>query len=263
MEPKKTIGILYICTGKYVVFWRDFYLSAEKNFIPNIEKHYFVFTDSSEIEFEQENNNIHRFYQSDLGWPDNTLQRFHIFLNKEHEINRVDYLIFCNANLLFQEIVTEQNFLPTEQDRLIAVQHPGFFNKNRDQFTYDTNPKSTAYIPKNEGKYYVAGGLNGGLTKDFLKAMQVMEKNIDQDLGYDIIAKWHDESHWNRYIIGRSDVKILDPSYLYPEDWNIPFSPRIIVRDKSKYGGHSFLRGERDNYGTIIIQRLKKIFKKL
>ena len=27
------IGILYICTGKYDIFWKDFYLSAERYFM--------------------------------------------------------------------------------------------------------------------------------------------------------------------------------------------------------------------------------------
>ena len=41
------IGILYICTGKYDIFWKDFYLSAERYFMQDqsfiIE--YYVFTD--------------------------------------------------------------------------------------------------------------------------------------------------------------------------------------------------------------------------
>ena len=35
---KKSIGVLYICTGPYVLFWKDFFESFEKNFLPNIEK---------------------------------------------------------------------------------------------------------------------------------------------------------------------------------------------------------------------------------
>lgn len=42
------IAILYICTGKYNVFFRDFYSSSEKYFLPNCEKTYFVFSDNQE-----------------------------------------------------------------------------------------------------------------------------------------------------------------------------------------------------------------------
>ena len=80
------IGILYICTGKYTIFWKDFYLSCEKHFIPEEEKHYYVFTDSKEIDFETENSNIHRIYQENLGWPGNTLRRYEMFLGAKKDI---------------------------------------------------------------------------------------------------------------------------------------------------------------------------------
>lgn len=259
METKKTVGILYICTGNYVVFWRDFYLSMEKYFLPETEKHYYVFTDSSQIDFEQENKNIHRIYQEDLGWPDNTLKRFHVFLGHEPVISQNDYLFFCNANLEIKTTITEKEFLPMGNKKLLAVTHPGFFNKKKNQFTYDRNKKSTAYVSPNEGEVYVAGGLNGGYAADFLDAMKVMKKNIDQDSQRGIIAKWHDESHWNRYVVDHSDVKFIDPSYLYPEGWVIPFPQKIVVRDKKRYGGHSSLRKQKESF----VLKLKSIIKKL
>ena len=54
---KKSIGILYICTGPYVLFWEDFYKSFQKRFLIDFEKHYFVFTDAEEI-YGQENQNV-------------------------------------------------------------------------------------------------------------------------------------------------------------------------------------------------------------
>ena len=78
------IGILYICTGKYDIFWKDFYLSAERHFLqdPSFTLEYYVFTDSSKLYDEENNKHIHRIRQKNLGWPDNTLKRFHIFLRK-------------------------------------------------------------------------------------------------------------------------------------------------------------------------------------
>jgi hypothetical protein len=257
-ENNTTIGILYICTGNYVMFWRDFYLSMEKYFLPDCEKHYFVFTDSSEIDFEKENANIHRLYQPDLGWPDNTLKRFHIFLKQELIISEMNYLFFCNANLLVQKIISAEEFLPSENQTLVAVQHPGFFDKKRNKFTYETNTDSTAHVPYDQGRWYVAGGLNGGKTKIFIEAMNVMKNNIDRDTKHGIVAKWHDESHWNRYVIDRIDVKILSPEFLYPEGWNIPFAPKILIRDKQKFGGHAFLRKQKET----LCYTLKKIIKK-
>lgn len=39
-----TIGMLYICTGKYTVFWPEFYETFSRNFLPGCKKEYFIFT---------------------------------------------------------------------------------------------------------------------------------------------------------------------------------------------------------------------------
>ena len=44
-----TIGMLYICTGKYTVFWPEFYETFNRNFLPGYKKEYFVFTDAPSI----------------------------------------------------------------------------------------------------------------------------------------------------------------------------------------------------------------------
>lgn len=257
------IGILYICTGKYSIFWKDFYLSMEEKFITDSEKHYFVFTDSAELEFEKENPRIHRIYQENLGWPGNTLMRFHIFLNIEKELENMDYLFFFNANLFVKEKIANEELLPIDDKNLVATLHPGFYNKDRKKFPYDKNKKSTAYIERDEGQYYFAGGLNGGKTRNFIEAMKVMRDNVDIDKKNNIIAKWHDESHWNRYVLNRIDVKILPPLYLYPEGWTLPFSPIILIRDKNKYGGHSLLRSEKVNKFKVYFLKIKKFFRKV
>lgn len=72
------IAILYICTGKYSIFWKDFYKSSEEYFISGAQKKYFVFTDAPRIEC-QNNPNVKKIYQEDLGWPNNTLRRYEMF----------------------------------------------------------------------------------------------------------------------------------------------------------------------------------------
>ena len=48
MSQSKSIGILYICTGKYIAFWESFYESFEKNFLSDTIKNYYIFTDKPE-----------------------------------------------------------------------------------------------------------------------------------------------------------------------------------------------------------------------
>ena len=69
----KKIAMIYICTWNYDVFWNDFYSSSEMNFLPDCEKHYFVFTDSKKI---ISNEKITIIHQEKEEWPHPTLKRF-------------------------------------------------------------------------------------------------------------------------------------------------------------------------------------------
>lgn len=253
------VGILYICTGKYSVFWREFYSSVKKYFLPDAEKELFVWTDADEI-FQDEKNDssLHCFYQECEKWPYPTLNRFSFFLREEALLSKTDYLIFMNGNLRVDQEILSGEILPEKEEELFVTLHPGFYALPLEEFTYEDNPESLAYVKKGEGKHYFAGGFNGGRTEAYFRMIKTLHDRITEDLNNDIIAIWHDESHLNRYMIDQPEDKyrILCPSYLYPEGWSIPFEEKITVRNKDKYGGHDFLRNERK--GPDIIKKIKK-----
>ena len=77
------IGILYICTGQYIYFFKDFYHSAEEFFLPECNKHYYVYTDSKTQERNiSESDNISWIFQEQLPWPEITLMRNTILLKE-------------------------------------------------------------------------------------------------------------------------------------------------------------------------------------
>ena len=76
---KTVIGILYICTGPYHLFWKDFYNTFEKKFLPNTEKIYFVFTDAEKI-YGEGDKKIKIYKIKNQPWPLITLLRFNTFL---------------------------------------------------------------------------------------------------------------------------------------------------------------------------------------
>jgi hypothetical protein len=232
------IGILYVCTGKYHVFWEDFFKSSEAFFLPGTRKTYYVLTDAAQI-YADDQENVRRVFHDNLGWPGNTLMRFAMFRNLEGSLLECDYIFFFNANMLFLQPVGEE-ILPAGEG-LLAVKHPGYFNVLPDSYSYDRNPASLAYIPLGSGVHYFMGGLTGGRTIDYLNMVRVLDERIKSDIGRGVIAVWHDESHLNQYLLDKS-VKVLEPSYGYPEGVEIPFHPIILIRDKNKWGGHEFLR---------------------
>lgn len=180
-QQRSKVAILYIATGRYPIFWKEFYKSSEKYFLPGCEKCYFVFTDTHELLFDEvTNHRIIKVYQKKLGWPHDTLMRFDMFLKIEDELKSFDYIFFLNANLLFVKPVTSE-ILPAEKEALVGVLHPGFYNKDRNSFTYDDNPRSLACIPKGEGENYFMGGFNGGRSKEYIELIRTLDRNIKID----------------------------------------------------------------------------------
>ena len=224
-----TIGILYIATGPYIAFWKDFYASFEARFLPGMEKRYYVFTDAERIEGE---NNLHvrRIPITHQPWPLITLLKFDTFLSIEEDLKKNDYLYFPNANVVCEHTVSEAEFLPRKEkgERLIFTVHPGFMGVKGSRAPYERNRASLAYVPYHLGKTYVFGAMNGGETESYLAMCGTLADRIRQDLSHNIIARLHDESHINRYLIHRTDARILSPAYCYPVGVDVNFERKIV-----------------------------------
>lgn len=224
------IALLSINIGKYIDFWEDFYKSAKKNFLPDHVRHFFVFTDHSRVKY-QNNKDITVIQQENLGWPGNTLMRYEMFCRIEEELKTYDYVFFANANLLFFKPLGEE-ILPKGNEKLVFVRKSPSYVWKKEKLPYERNPFSTAYVKEGESTLYVCGGLNGGTTEAFLEMSRILRANVKADCNKGIIAVWHDESHLTRYAIGRTDIKILPPGYLYPQGLVMPYEKMILIRSK-------------------------------
>ena len=88
---------------------------------------------------------------------------------------------------------------------LVGTMHPHYYKSN-EKYPYESNnPKSRAYLEQDhryENPYYV-GAFYGGNTEEMCKLLMTCDENIQWDYknlnGF--IAKVHDESHLNRYLI--------------------------------------------------------------
>lgn len=230
------INVLTICTGKYTLFFEQFYTSCEKYFLKNHQKKYYVFTDGVINNYE----NVIIIQQPKLGWPYDTMMRFKMFNSIEHLLDG-DYIFFFNINMKFLKEIREEVLPGKDNNYLMGVNHPGFYNKKKEEFSYERRKLSNFYIPLDKGSIYYQGCFNGGRKKEFMRMSNILEKLIDDDLSKNIIPIWHDESALNWYYLNLNPLT-LDPSYSYPESQSIPFDKKIIQIDKSKIGGHLYLR---------------------
>lgn len=231
------IGILIVCTGNYSIFFEELYRSCEEFFLVNHKKTYYVFTDG-EIETK---DNVIKIEQNHLGWPHDTLKRFHMFSNSKELLEKEDYLFFLNANMLVVDYVDESIIPSNINNYLMGVIHPGFYGRNVNDYTYERNKNSEFYIPFNHGEIYYQGCFNGGRSEEFLEMSQTLSRLIDLDLQKNIIPIWHDESALNWFFINRNPLGV-HPKFAYPESWDLPYEKIIVQRDKNKHGGYNYLR---------------------
>lgn len=219
------IGLLVIATGKYDQFIPPLYKSMKKYFMKGHDIKMFVFTDK---EMPKKDDLISIKYEHEI-WPNIALKKYNIIYNFKEKLLEMDYLYLCDSDMLFVNNVGDE-ILPNNENQLVGTEHPGFYGGRRG--TYETNPKSTAFVSDKEGKVYFAGAFNGGTSNAFLKMSEIIKNNVDKDLENRLIAVWHDESHINRYFID-NPPKVLNPSYCYPESWNLPFEKKLLALDKN------------------------------
>lgn len=248
----KTIGILYLCTGPYRVFWDDFYATLEENFLPNTRKRYFVFSDELDDLRARYGGkgNVEFFHIDAMPWPLITLLRFHYFLSIEEELKVCDYLMFSNANIACEQVVTEEEFLPRQDkgENMSFVQHPGYWHKPPCNAPFERRRKSLAYVPYNSKTPYVIGAMFVGESAAFLRMSHVLRDRINADLKKNVIARWHDESHLNRYVANRTDARLLEPDYCYPLGFDLPVERKLVAVSKAaKFDVADFKGMPKDN----------------
>jgi hypothetical protein len=250
------IAVTTIATGKYDIFIDGLVESCDKYFLPGLEKKYFVFTDSVNIGSPK---NVIRVEQKKLGWPFDTIMRFHMFNSIKKQLEEFDYIFFMNANMKVVSTVGSSILETPRGCGLIVTLHPGFYLKDKKSYPLERNPMSSFYFPKGKEKNYFQGCFNGGKSNEFLKMSEELSRLIDSDLGENIMPIWHDESALNWYMMGKNP-KILDPTFAYPDSLaGDPVKdlylkglyyeiikkfgdPKIIQLDKDDFGGKKKLR---------------------
>jgi histo-blood group ABO system transferase len=229
---KHKIGLLVICLGKYDIFLPPLVKSVEKYFLTNHDVTVFCFTDK-DLPSKKGRINIVKVPVDPERYkpffPYATLKRYHMFAENKESLKDMDYLYYCDVDMLFASNV-EEEVLPDTETGLTGTEHPGFFGGRRG--TYETNVLSEACVKNSEGKTYFAGGFNGGTREAFLAMSEHIKNKVDMDANKNIMAIWHDESHMNRYFIDHPP-KMLSPAYCFPESWAIPFEKKLLALDKN------------------------------
>lgn len=223
------IVLILISTGdRYWQYIQPMIDSAKTFFLPH---DVLLFTDC-----EKQFNVARQVMKSAQGFPRETLLRYHTMLTQKDYLASFDFVFYADVDMLFVDKVCYCDILG---DGLTATLHPGFAHGQPPPF--ENNPASRAYL--RQSSHYFCGGFNGGKSLEYLKLAETCRMNIDYDLNRGIIARWHDESHLNRYLYEHPPIRILSPSYCYPETnveyykrlWKgITYKPILLALSKNK-----------------------------
>ena len=146
-------------------------------------------------------------------------------IRRNRDVFSADFLFVADAGMRFVGRVGREIL-----GRRVAVLHPDFADKPRQQYTYDTNIYSNACVPADEGARYYTGRFWGGARKDVLDIAVALAVNIEDDTRRGATALWHDESMINRAFVDCPPTVVLTQEYCMDER-NVPSGmfPRIMI----------------------------------
>lgn len=225
VRPKQAggrkVGLCVIATANYRMYARPLLRSVRANFLPEHEVMVFLFTDGK----MDEAPGLRVIPVEHQPWPGMAIRRYPIFTEHAEVFDEMEYLYYLDVDMRVIGKVGGEIF-----GELVGTRHPGFHDKARREFTYEHRSESAAYVWPGEGVAYFCGAFQGGSRTGYLEAARVMSERIEADAAKGITAVWHDESHWNRYLIDREPEVVLSPSYCwYPDGRSKDFEGKIAV----------------------------------
>ena len=235
-------AVISLATGeRYVQYWKNLVLSFQSNKIDLAKITFYILTDNvTECEVFTKSLNINaKVYQiPSYVWPEATLLRYREISNIGPDITE-DILIYLDADMLVKADFINALSPSKWTNGIALVSHPGYWRpkglhalgyylKNplqiiKDLFSFlkigglgswENTTFSTAFVARKMRRTYVCGGTWMGFRSNFLKMVSECSRAVDIDLEQGFIAKWHDESHLNKW---KSEhiVEVLSPSYCF------------------------------------------------
>ena len=221
------VCIITIATNDYIQFVGNILDSIEEYFLTDHEISCLLFTDH---ELEEVSDNVKVSCIEHKVWPEPALKKYNYINSESDYLKDFDYICLFDADVRIVDKVGEEVI----QD-LVGVLHPYKILEPKEIYPYEKRKESTAYISdENHDKYYAAA-FTGGKASTFLKMAKTISERVEEDERNGIIAKWHDESHLNKYFNENPPVQ-LSPRYMFPEELignaQYPYTPKIVALKK-------------------------------
>jgi hypothetical protein len=268
MEPhlRFSIGLIVFATGDYIGYCNSLIASIVTSVRNQKSWRFYVFTDEPDRLWSlldpSVRDQVMIIQINSMSFPEASLMRYQLICNYFKDVlPGEDVLVFSDADMLF---VRDPSAIKLGTDRQPTFTlHPGFWrpalvehlkvylNSPRvfliDLYlrlryggigTWETRPRSSAYIPRSARKAYFCGGFWFANRLCFLRVCEEIAHSIQVDQENGLMASWHDESYLNAFAL-RADKIELDPSYCfepsYPQLRSL--TPIVVAVNKLKSKG--------------------------
>ncbi|XP_006171669.1 histo-blood group ABO system transferase-like [Tupaia chinensis] len=214
-QQNATIGLTVFAVKKYIIFLKLFLETAETYFMVGHRVNYYIFTDQPkhvpQILLQKGRQMAILRVQSYARWQDISMHRMEVIsiFSQRRFLREVDYLVCADVDMKFNDHVGVEIL-----SSLFGTIHPAYLGFPRGSFPYERRPQSQAYIPKDEGDFYYIGALFGGSVPEVYRLTKACHKAMMIDKAGLIEAKWHEESHLNKYLLHHKPTKVLSSEYM-------------------------------------------------
>jgi hypothetical protein len=263
VQSKSSIGVMTIATNIYIDYWADMIRSADKYPSEQFEITFHVFTDNvnlaQKVARKLNNVQVQVHLIPAYVWPEATLLRYSVFLEYINSLNQ-EYLMHLDADMLFVSSPWEEFQKSLANFSICLVEHPGFwrpsglsyiefFIKNpmnlfKDFYrviengalgAWEKRSESTAYVRRRYRSKYFCGGIWFGDNSAIHGLIENLAKNVSEDSSNGIMAKWHDESHLNKWS-SQNQHAVLGPHFCFDQTYPqlVDLQPKILAIRKKE-----------------------------
>jgi len=255
-RESRSVGIMTVATNIYINYWKQMIFSFDKaiDSYQMVVSH--LFTDQPElaVRIGSDLKNIKlKVYEVDpYVWPEATMLRYKMFSNQSSFLSE-DILMHLDADMYVHSNPVPLILESSSSKDINLVSHPGYWRKSNNgrsfsevieilkdtsllrssiqkkpRGSWETNPKSMAYVPEENRSHYVCGGTWFGKRDAIIELISNLSVMTDIDISNGVIPIWHDESMLNRWA-SQNPHGLLPPSLCYVDEYSYLNSiPRII-----------------------------------